>query len=76
MTIEWSTKCSTNTGTFDLILQCIVEGKTVPATLTHQAVTLHGFEACQRIAEQKLNGHVQSGDPLQQVEVSEEDFTK
>ncbi len=76
MSIEWTGKCGMNSGTFDLVLESKVEDKTVQVTLTNQAVTLHGVEACKRMAELKIAKATHSGQPLVQIEVSEADFTK
>jgi hypothetical protein len=64
------------TGTFEVVLQSTVDGKAVRVAITHGAFTLHGVEACKRIAETKIAQAMQNGQPPNQVEVSEKDFMK
>jgi len=75
-TFAWTGKCSMDSGSFDVVLESIVESKSVQVTITHQAVTLHGVEDCKQIAELKIVKSMQDGQPPQQVEVSEADFNK
>ena len=54
LAIVWAGRQGTNTATFGIDLQAWVEGKIIPVTVSHDAFTNHGVEACKRIAEQKI----------------------
>ena len=76
MKIAWAKQVSMTGGTGDLILESIVEDKTIRVTLTHQAVILHRVDACKRAAEAKIVKSLRNARLPQQVEVTEADFNE
>lgn len=73
--IVWTGRQSLNTGTFEQVLQTSVDGKNVSVAISHEAMTIHGVEACKQIAEQKIiEASSKDGQPPDRVDVTTVDF--